>query len=192
MADKQYAQTIERALNAEIAALVAQQPSVESAKRRERTPVAPPAPAPAPIAPAQAAPGASGPPPSPAPSMDDEQREIDEALQREEAYGSASAPAPQRAVAPPPAPASAAAPLPTTHATVANLDQRIGRLMQVRDWIQEDGDIARLIDTVIGKQVQSSERRQARLTVVLNVIFLLAGWALSLVASPDHLRTLFH
>ncbi|MBA3826075.1 MAG: hypothetical protein H0X24_19520 [Ktedonobacterales bacterium] len=182
MADKQYAQTIQQALDAEIASLVAQQQPASGG--RSGAPPPPAAeevvtdqsgyyqdrPAPQPITPpaSQAAPGGSAP----------------NEKARKEAYGSTAAPPPPPAPARAPAPASVAAPLPSTHTTLANLDQRIVRLMQVRDWIQEDGDIARLIDTVIGKQVQSSERRQARLAVALNVIFLVAGWALSLVASP--------
>src|SRR6185437_2023684 len=86
------------------------------------------------------------------------------------ASGYAAPPAPAQAA--PPASASAPSapprfgaipqPVPTQMQIVAGLDQRVARLMQVRDWISEDGDIARLIDTVIGRQVQSSEKRQSR------------------------------
>lgn len=179
MADKQYAQTIQRALNDQIASLLAQETVLERQAVKEesadRKRAAPPVPT---IAPSQVAPppapASEAPPPyaQPAPGS---------------AYGQAS-PAP----APPPAPPQrAASPLPDARTTVGNLDQRIARLMQVRDWIQEDGDIARLIDTVIGKQVRSSEQRQARLAIILNIVFLLAGWALSLIASPERLG-LFH
>lgn len=110
----------------------------------------------------------------------------------------------RRGVAPPPPPAEASAPaaaappsyappapgaasLPTTNAILTSLDQRINRLEQVRAWIGEDGEMARFLDTVIGQQVKSSERRQARLAVVLNIIFLIAGWALSYFLSPTNI-----
>jgi hypothetical protein len=179
MADKPYAQTIQRALNDEIAALLAQQPTREEGaeRRRAAAPPAPPAAAPAPAS--SAPPPLSESAPAPAPVAPGSAAD-EETFSR--VYGGVAAPVPQA----PPAP-SAAAPLPKQQTTVASLDQRITRLIQVRDWIQEDGDIARLIDTVIGRQVRSSERRQARFAIVLNVIFLLAGWLLSLVATPGHL-----
>ena len=105
-----------------------------------------------------------------------------------------TAPAPQAAA--PPSSRSAAPPAkkagPTQAEMVAGLDVRLARLTQVRDWISEDGDIARLIDSVIGRQVSASERRQARFGVILNVIFLLGGWALSLISTPAILGKLFN
>lgn len=182
MAEKQYAQTIQRALDDEIAALLTTQEREEAPRARRSAPprgAASPLPPPAP------------PPPSEIESLDELPTLSDSAPPRQQqAFGGAApgAYAPPTAVR---APAPAAAPLPDQHTTLVNLDQRIGRLIQVRDWIQEDGDIARLIDTVIGKQVQSSERRQARLSVALNVIFLLAGWVLSLIAAPTAIGHIF-
>jgi hypothetical protein len=94
------------------------------------------------------------------------------------------APAPSYGVASPP-PASAAPP--TSQAAgqiVAQLDERIGRLTQVRDWVADDAELAHLIDATIGQQVRASERRQARLSVVLTIVSLIAGWLISLLGSP--------
>lgn len=79
------------------------------------------------------------------------------------------------------------APTPAAREIVEQIDHRIERLEQVRDWIDEDEHLAHLIDSVIGKQVRASERRQARFNVLLNVIFLLAGWLLSLAGTPANL-----
>jgi hypothetical protein len=87
--------------------------------------------------------------------------------------------APARSAAPQGAPTA------TTQGMVETLDQRIDRLNNIRTWLQQDDDLARLIDGIIGKQVRASERRQARLSVVLNVVFLLAGWGLSLISTPS-------
>jgi hypothetical protein len=64
------------------------------------------------------------------------------------------------------------------------LNERIFRLGQVRDWIEEDTHLAHLIDSVIGRQVLLSERRQARFNTALNGVFLILGWMLSLVGTP--------
>jgi hypothetical protein len=184
MATKHYAQTVQRALDDEIAQLLAQK------KTATPEPV-PPTGAPAPGFPA----------PQPAPGTFD--GTLADAAPKRAASGPPPAP-PSGALAPPPpqstAPAPAAAPprfgaapaMPTQDQIVAGLDQRLMRLMQVRDWIQQDGDIARLLDTVIGNQVRKSERRQARFNIILNVIFLVAGWALSVIASPSAIAAFFH
>lgn len=67
---------------------------------------------------------------------------------------------------------------------VSAIDARIGRLEQVRDWIDEDDELAGLIDSVIARRIRESERRQARFNVALNAVFLIAGWLLSLVGTP--------
>ncbi len=73
---------------------------------------------------------------------------------------------------------------------IAALDQRISRLERVRDWIDEDHELATLIDTTIGNQVKKEMRRQRRFNVVLNVSLLILGWLLSLLSTPDTLFTL--
>lgn len=184
MAAKHYAQTVQRALDDEIAQLLAQ--------KKEAVPVPVP-PTAGPFAPQSAPGGYDG-------ALADE--EVDALPKR--TRGEPPPPPAPGAFAPPPAqaapaPATAAPPrfgaapaMPTQGEIVAGLDQRVSRLMQVRDWIQQDGDIARLLDTVIGNQVRSSERRQARMNIILNVIFLVAGWALSVIATPSAITALFH
>jgi hypothetical protein len=66
------------------------------------------------------------------------------------------------------------------------------RLERVRDWIDEDQELARLIDSVIGRQAKRAERRQHRMNLVYTRIFLVAGWFLSLVSTPTTLATLLH
>lgn len=122
----------------------------------------------------------------PAPAPEAEEAE-DERVLRDAAPGSAPPPAafrPMPAAPPPPRVAAKGAP-PAVQHMVETLDERIGRLNNIREWLQQDDDLARLIDGIIGKQVRASERRQARLSVVLNVVFLLAGWGLSLISTPS-------
>jgi hypothetical protein len=69
---------------------------------------------------------------------------------------------------------------------LAQLDVQLDRLQQVREWLKDD-NLRRLIDAAIGEQVQTSERRQRRLTAVWSVAGILAGWLLSLLGSPASL-----
>lgn len=92
-------------------------------------------------------------------------------------------------VAAPPAPMRV---MPDQGVIVANLGDRIQRLQQVRTWIGEDVALAHLIDTVIGQQVKTSEQRQARFSLILNIIFLIAGWLLSLFTGPGIAGMLHH
>src|SRR5579875_44996 len=85
---------------------------------------------------------------------------------------------------------AARAPSPAAEEIVTALDARIDRLEQVRDYIDEDHELAALIDSVIGQRVQQAERRQARLSVLLTVISLIAGWLLSLIGTPAMLAHL--
>jgi len=78
-------------------------------------------------------------------------------------------------------------PIPPAQEIVMALDARIGRLEQLCDWIDEDEHLARFIDSVIGHQVRAAERRQARLSAGLNVLFMIAGWLLSLIGTPANL-----
>jgi hypothetical protein len=74
---------------------------------------------------------------------------------------------------------------------IDELDTRILRLETVRDWIKADKEFAQVVDAAIAQRVRKSEARQFRLNIVLNVIFLLAGWALSLLITPNMLGNLF-
>jgi hypothetical protein len=170
MATKRYAEVMERAIDDEIAALVAVE---RAAQQRNHLPIAAPAPAyPMP----QAAPPTGG--------------------AKKESPPAAAAPAPPPPMMPAPAapsPSYGAAPtMPTPEKITAGIDQRVSRLMQIREWISEDSDIARLLDTVIGNQVRASERRQVRINIAFNVLFLLIGWALSIFASPQAMSALLH
>jgi hypothetical protein len=80
---------------------------------------------------------------------------------------------------------------PAVREIVEEIDRRISRLEQVRDWIDEDEYLAHLIDSVIGKKVKASEQRQARRNIIVNVIFLLLGWLLSILATPANIVSLF-
>lgn len=165
MANKRYVDVVQRALDEEIAQL-----------QRQQAPTAP-----------QQAQSASPPLPTFGAAAPDTQDRF-----RGPPTGAPlppSAPAPGYGGAPP---AAKQAARPTQAEMVAGLDQRVTRLIQVRDWISEDGDIARLIDSVIGRQIRASEQRQARFGVFLNAVFLIAGWALSLVGTPAALAGLLH
>lgn len=104
----------------------------------------------------------------------------------------APAPADGRRRIPTSAPVKGAAPAasPAAQDIVGAIDARIERLAQVRDWIDEDDELAGLIDSVIARRIRESERRQARFNVVLNAVFLIMGWLLSLVGTPSALTTL--
>lgn len=67
------------------------------------------------------------------------------------------------------------------------LDDRIERLLQVRHWLDEDNEMARLLDSVIKQRVHISERRQTIINMALNTIFLIAGWGLSAFFTPSTL-----
>lgn len=75
------------------------------------------------------------------------------------------------------------------------IDQRISRLQDLRDWIEEDPDLGRLIDSMIGARIHAAEereqklahiaqRRQRVLSIVGACVTLIAGWLLSLVGNP--------
>lgn len=176
MATKRYAEVMERAIDAEIAALINTEGQAPMPKR-----FAPTGPAPVPP-PASRAPGSAYPIPQAGPPTGSASANSAPA---------APAPLPPTMPAPSAAPSyGAAPPMPPPATIVAGIDQRVARLMQVREWISEDGDIARLLDSVIGNQVRTSERRQVRINLAFNVLFLLAGWALSIFASPQAMSAL--
>lgn len=80
----------------------------------------------------------------------------------------------------------------TTSDLVAALNERAERLTLVSQWIQQDEHFRGLLDSVIGQQVKLAEQRLKRLNIVLNAVFLLLGWLLSVFATPAALAALFH
>lgn len=82
------------------------------------------------------------------------------------------------------APPSQAGEVTEAQTMVQALDERLGRLERVRDWIEEDDDMAQFIDSILSKQYKALERRLARSNIVQNIVFLFAGWVLSLVGTP--------
>jgi hypothetical protein len=85
--------------------------------------------------------------------------------------------------------ASAIEPLPISSPQVAQLDDRIAQLQQIRVWLKDD-KLKSMIDDVIGKQVAKSERRQVAYSVVVGVLSLLAGWLLSAISPISTLAQL--
>jgi hypothetical protein len=80
-------------------------------------------------------------------------------------------------------------PAPGSSPASAQLDDRIVRLQQIRDWLKDD-KLKAMIDDVIGKQVAKSERRQVVYSVVVGVISLMAGWLLSTISPVSALAPL--
>jgi hypothetical protein len=73
---------------------------------------------------------------------------------------------------------------------LARLVERTEFLEDLREHMQEDPELLRFVDSVIGQRVHASERRQTRLAIALGVFSLLAGWLLSLVGTPANLAQL--
>ena len=71
----------------------------------------------------------------------------------------------------------------------AQLDDRIVRLQQIRDWLKDD-KLKAMIDDVIGQQVAKSERRQVAYSVTVGALSLLAGWLLSTISPVSALAQL--
>jgi hypothetical protein len=67
---------------------------------------------------------------------------------------------------------------------LAKLVERVQFLEDLQEQMQEDPELLRFVDSVIGQRVHASERRQARLSVGLGVASLIAGWLLSIVGTP--------
>jgi hypothetical protein len=72
----------------------------------------------------------------------------------------------------------------TLAAMDADLGLQIQRLNQIRSWVSEDPDFSHLVDSIIGKQVKASERRQQIYSVIFGAASLIAGWLLSAFTSP--------
>lgn len=80
-------------------------------------------------------------------------------------------------------------PLPAPSPQIAQLDDRIAQLQQIRVWLKDD-KLKSMIDDVIGKQVAKSERRQVAYSVVVGMLSLLAGWLLSAISPISALAEL--
>jgi hypothetical protein len=80
-------------------------------------------------------------------------------------------------------------PLPGSSSASTQLDDRIVRLQQIRDWLKDD-KLKAMIDDVIGKQVAKSERRQVVYSVAVGVLSLMAGWLLSAISPVSALAQL--
>lgn len=80
-------------------------------------------------------------------------------------------------------------PLPGSSSASVQLDDRIVRLQQIRDWLKDD-KLKAMIDDVIGKQVAKSERRQVVYSVAVGVLSLMAGWLLSAISPVSALAQL--
>jgi hypothetical protein len=74
--------------------------------------------------------------------------------------------------------------LPAAPDVVREMASRIQQLQQIQTMIEQNPDIVRVIDTVIGKRIYAAERRQHALTIALSLFTLIAGWLLSLVRTP--------
>jgi hypothetical protein len=81
--------------------------------------------------------------------------------------------------------------------TLDDLDLFIGRLRQIKEWLQRDRRLREVVDTYMSQQMQAIEKRQTVQNVWLAVITTLAGavlgWLSSALASPVTLwHLLFH
>jgi hypothetical protein len=92
----------------------------------------------------------------------------------------------QRSVTPAP-------PLP--RGDIAAISLQITRLEELRNWMTTDAEFARLVDAMIGQQVQAAEQRQrraaVRTTVISAAVSLIAGWLLSAVSPVSMVSSLF-
>jgi hypothetical protein len=86
-------------------------------------------------------------------------------------------------------PALAGTPTAST-ASLAQLDERLVRLTQIRDWLRDDR-LQGMVDDVIGQQVRASERRQVWYSVAIGIASLVAGWLLSAI-SPISIGGFLH
>lgn len=74
---------------------------------------------------------------------------------------------------------------------LASLDERITRLTQMREWLQDD-TLRTMVDDVIGQQVRAAARRQVAYSFIVGVISLVAGWLLSAISPVATLANLLH
>jgi hypothetical protein len=81
--------------------------------------------------------------------------------------------------------------------TLDDLELFIGRLRQIKEWLIQDPEMLRLVDTHLSQHVQGMEKRQTTQNIWLAVITTIAGailgWLISALASPMTLwHLLFH
>ncbi len=81
--------------------------------------------------------------------------------------------------------------------TLEDLELFIGRLRQIKEWLIQDPEMLRLVDTHLSQHVQGMEKRQTIQNIWFAVITTLAGaivgWLTSALASPITLwHWLFH
>lgn len=74
---------------------------------------------------------------------------------------------------------------------LGELDLRITRLQQLREWLKDD-TLRAMMDDVIGQRVRSAERRQVVISAIVSVAALLAGWLLSAISPAGVLLNFFH
>lgn len=84
--------------------------------------------------------------------------------------------------------APAAAPPPDVIA--GNLSTQIRRLEELRRWVRDDPAFGRLVDDMIGRQVQAAEKRQRVYTAAFSVISLVVGWLLPALVPVTNLAGL--
>lgn len=102
-------------------------------------------------------------------------------------YGQPGSPLPP---APPSPSAGAVAPIPK-QASLDELDTRIMRLQQLREWLKDD-NLRGMIDDVINKHVRTAERRQAFFSAGIGVASLVVGWLLSALSPASTANVLFN
>ena len=81
--------------------------------------------------------------------------------------------------------------------TLDDLELFIGRLRQIKEWLMQDPEMLRLIDTHLSQHIQGMEKRQTIqniwLTVITTLVGAILGWLTSALASPITLwHLLFH
>jgi hypothetical protein len=77
------------------------------------------------------------------------------------------------------------------HTSVDALSLQIDRLQTLQSWVNSDPDLLSPIGKMVGINVTTSFRKNLMWSIVLGVIFLFAGWLLSIVATPSTLSTFF-
>jgi hypothetical protein len=71
------------------------------------------------------------------------------------------------------------------------LAKRAWYLEQIQSWITADSDLLPLIARVAGNAEEKYMRKNLLMNVVLSTIFLIAGWLLSIAATPSILGDIF-
>lgn len=89
-----------------------------------------------------------------------------------------------------PAPAPYAPTAPTPDVIAGNLGTQIRRLEELRRWVRDDPAFGRLVDSMIGRQVQGAEKRQRVYTAVFSVVSLVVGWLLPALVPITNLHGL--